>query len=119
MSEQTTSSPSRLAAVIAQRCPVCLEGSVFRSFLGMHSDCPNCGIHYERESGYFLNAMAYVIGFVIFAPLALILYFQQVSALWFGVVMLGLIFVLWPLIFRYSRVIWMHIDQVIDPRDQT
>ena len=119
MSESTNSSPSRLGAIILQRCPVCLEGPVFRSFLGMNSDCPNCGIHYERETGYFLNAMfvAYVIGFLIFAPLALFLYFQQASALWFSIIMLGLLFLLWPVIFRYSRVIWMHVDQVIDPRE--
>jgi hypothetical protein len=23
---------------------------------------------------------------------------------------------MWPLLFRYSRVIWMHADQVLDPR---
>jgi hypothetical protein len=23
---------------------------------------------------------------------------------------------MWPILFRYSRVIWMHADQVLDPR---
>jgi uncharacterized protein (DUF983 family) len=121
MTESTTNPPGRLEAVIFQRCPVCLQGPVFRSFLGMHSDCPNCGIHFERESGYFLNAMfvAYVIGFLIFAPLALILYFQQVSGLWFSIIFFGLLLVLWPFIFRCSRVIWLHVDQVIDPREMS
>jgi uncharacterized protein (DUF983 family) len=85
----------------------------------MNKNCPECGLLYERESGYFLNAMfvAYVIGFVIFAPLALVLYFLQVSALWFSVILVGLILLLWPFIFRYSRVLWMHVDQLIDPRE--
>ena len=63
---------NRLFAIIRCRCPICLKGPVFRSLLGMNSNCPNCGIHYERESGYFLVAMfiAYVIGFVILATLA-------------------------------------------------
>lgn len=109
---------SRLAAIILQRCPACLEGRVFHSLLGMNKNCPECGILYERESGYFLNSMfvAYVIGFVIFAPLALALYILQVSALWFSAIMIGLILGIWPFIFRYSRVIWMHADQLIDPR---
>ena len=120
MTHSATPHRSRFAAIILQRCPVCLDGKVFHSLLGMNKDCPECGIVYERESGYFLNAMfvAYVIGFVIFGPLALALYFMQVPALWFSVIMIGLIFVLWPFIFRYSRVIWMHADQLIDPRER-
>ena len=118
MTQSATTDHRRLAAILLQRCPVCLEGKVFHSLLGMNKNCPECGILYERESGYFLNAMfvAYVIGFVLFGPLALVLYFMQVSGLWFSIIMLGLIFVLWPFIFRYSRVIWMHADQLIDPR---
>ncbi len=110
---------SRLSAIVFQRCPVCLEGKAFRSFLGMHKDCPNCGVHFERESGYFLNAMfvAYVFGFVIFAPLALYLYFTGVPALPFSLIMVAVLLVSWPFIFRYSRIIWMHVDQMIDPRE--
>ena len=58
---------NRLLAILLCRCPVCLRGAVFHSLLGMNADCPHCGIHFERETGYFLNAMffAYVIGFLI------------------------------------------------------
>jgi len=90
----------------------------------MNKNCPECGIVFERESGYFLNSMfiAYVIGFLILAPTALVLYIlhvtgkMQVSGLLFWIVIGGLTAVLWPLIFRYSRVIWMHADQLMDPR---
>lgn len=110
--------PTRLSAILLQRCPVCLEGRVFRSLLGMHQDCPRCGIHYEREHGYFLNAMffAYAIGFVIVAPTALVLYLRGVPMLWFTVIMSAELLLLWPFIFRYSRVLWMHADQLLDPR---
>jgi uncharacterized protein (DUF983 family) len=112
---------SRLAAILRQRCPVCLEGRAFRSFLGMYKDCPVCGIHYEREHGYFLNAMlfAYAIGFVIVAPTALYLYLRQVSTFWFIAIVSGELLLLWPFIFRYSRVLWMHVDQLLDPRRPT
>ncbi len=90
----------------------------------MNKVCPECGIVFERESGYFLNSMfiAYVIGFLILAPVSLGLYIMhitsrmQVSGLLFGIVIIGLTAVLWPLIFRYSRVIWLHADQLMDPR---
>ena len=109
---------NRLLAILLCRCPVCLRGPVFRSLLGMYPDCPHCGIHFERETGYFLNAMffAYVIGFLILAPTMLYLYLQQVSTLWFTIVVTAETLLLWPWVFRYSRVLWLHMDQLVDPR---
>ena len=109
---------NRLLAIPLCRCPICLRGPVFRSLLGMYRDCPHCGIHFERETGYFLNAMffAYVIGFLILAPTMLYLYFQQVSTLWFTIIVTAETLLLWPWVFRYSRVLWLHADQLIDPR---
>lgn len=111
---------NRLLAIILCRCPICLRGPVFRSLLGMHRDCPHCGIHFERETGYFLNAMffAYVIGFLILAPSMLYLYFTQASTLVFTIVVTAETLLLWPWIFRYSRVLWLHVDQLIDPRQK-
>ena len=109
---------SRLAAIFRQRCPVCLRGKVFRSFLGSYKDCPHCGIHYERETGFYLSAMfiAYTLGFLILAPTALYLYLRQVSGFWFTALIAAEILFLWPFIFRYSRVLWLHADQLMDPR---
>ena len=108
----------RLIAILAQHCPVCLEGKVFNSLLAMHKECPVCGIHFERETGYFLNAMfvAYAIGFLFIIPSAIYLYFLNVSVPVFSVIIIAEMAVFWPLIFRYSRVIWLHIDQMMDPR---
>jgi uncharacterized protein (DUF983 family) len=109
---------NRLLAILLCRCPICLRGAVFHSLLGMNADCPLCGIHFERETGYFLNAMffAYVLGFLILAPTMLYLYFQQVSTLTFTLVVTIETLLLWPWVFRYSRVLWLHTDQLIDPR---
>ena len=109
---------NRLTAVVLQRCPVCLEGKAFHSFLGMPERCPHCGTVYARETGYFLNAMffAYAMGFVIIAPTALYLYILGVGETTFLVAISAILLLVWPLIFRYSRVLWMHVDQLIDPR---
>lgn len=109
---------NRLLAILLCRCPICLHGKVFRSLLGMNPDCPHCGVHFERETGYFLNAMffAYVIGFIILAPTMLYLYLRQVSTLLFTIVVTVETLLLWPWVFRYSRVLWLHADQLLDPR---
>ena len=108
----------RLRATITQRCPVCLEGKVFKSLLGMNSHCPVCGIKFERETGYFLNSMliGYVVGFLILVPTAVLLYFLNVDLLVFSIVIIVESALMWPLVFRYARILWMHADQLLDPR---
>jgi uncharacterized protein (DUF983 family) len=112
------SKPNRLVAILAQRCPVCLVGPVFNSMFGAHKNCPHCGVRYERETGFYLNAMfvAYAMALVILAPSFLILYLRGVSTFWFSVIMGAEVLLMWPLVFRYSRIIWMHLDQLFDPR---
>ncbi len=113
--------PNRAVAILLTRCPVCLEGRTFYGLLRMHKDCPVCGVHFERETGYFLNAMffAYVMGFLIIAPTALYLYIRGVSMPWFTAIVSAELILLWPWIFRYSRILWMHADQLMDPRRPT
>jgi uncharacterized protein (DUF983 family) len=108
----------RLWALIRQRCPICLQGQVFTSLFGMHTHCPDCGVKFERETGYFLNSMfiGYSAGFLVLVPTALLLAFLDVSILIFSVVIIVQTAILTPLIFRYARIIWMHADQVLDPR---
>ncbi|MBU6351079.1 MAG: DUF983 domain-containing protein [Chloroflexi bacterium] len=109
---------NRLGALLRQRCPVCLRGQVFCSLFGMHSHCPTCGIKFERESGYFLNAMfvGYAAGFLALLPTALWLTWRNVSIAVFSVAIIAQTTLLTPLIFRYARLIWMHTDQLLDPR---
>jgi len=109
---------ARMLAIARQRCPVCLRGRVFRSLLGMHRECPACAVVYEREHGYFLNSMfiAYAAGFLVLVPSAVLLALRNVPVGLFSVVIILETIVVWPLIFRYSRVLWMHIDQMLDPR---
>ncbi len=108
----------RLQAILFQRCPVCLQGQLFTGVLTMHSHCPQCGVKLERETGYFLNAMfiAYSLGFLILIPTALLAYLWHFSIPLLVAAVVGVVVIVWPLLFRYSRVIWLHVDQVMDPR---
>ena len=86
----------------------------------MRETCPVCGVKFERENGYFLNAMfiAYVLGFLVLAPTTVVLYLLDVSPFLFLAVIVVEMALLWPAIFRYSRILWLHIDQIIEPRKE-
>jgi hypothetical protein len=59
---------------------------------------------------------AYGLGFLVLIPVSIYLAIRQVSVTTFSLVTIAQVVILWPLIFRYSRVIWLHVDQVRDPR---
>lgn len=114
---------TRITAIVRQRCPRCLEGKIFgkpfwRAWLAMNERCPVCGLKFDREQGYFVGA-AYVSYGISLAPvLLLVLFFWKVVRLeydkaLFAAVGAYLPFV--PIVVRMSRVLWIHIDQSLDP----
>lgn len=109
----------RLKAIIRLKCPNCLQGAVFRKPFSMFPTCAQCGITYEREQGYFMMAVfvGYVMGFAIVIPVLLLLYLTLRPSMW-GYIIGGVVTLLLaiPFIFHYARVIWMHLDQLMDPR---
>jgi heme/copper-type cytochrome/quinol oxidase subunit 4 len=81
--------------------------------------CPVCGLRFLREAGYFLGAMyvSYGLGVFTVLPVAIVLSavfdwsVAAVLAVAFAQTLLSS-----PLFFRYSRSIWLHVDQAMDPR---
>ncbi len=57
----------RLGAILALRCPRCLDGRIWRRFLSMNVSCPVCALVFEREPGYFTGAM--VVSYALAVPL--------------------------------------------------
>lgn len=84
----------------------------------MHNDCAACGLHYEREPGYFLGSI--YVNYGLTALLVTSLYFtlffsgwvSPESALWL-VAGVAVVFPLW--FFRYARSIWLGFDHYWDP----
>jgi len=105
----------RLQAILFQRCPSCLRGKVFAGVVTMYERCPVCGHRFEREQGFFLGAM-YASYFMAIPALGILTWLMS----WLLLPSWNLEFVvlaalapfcfLVPVLFRYSRVIWMHID---------
>ena len=109
--------------ILRHRCPRCRVGKIFRHsiFLGfpkMHECCSVCHLRYERESGYFLGAMyiSYGVALPIVALIAGLLWAVtgwgiKKTTIWTVVLFLPLV----PSITLLARVLWIYLDQTIDP----
>lgn len=111
---------SRLSAILRLRCPRCLEGRVFSGSLTMNETCPVCGHRFGREPGYFVGAMyfSYLLSLPFILGVSGILwwvFFRQWSLLLIIAIATLIMLPFVPAIFRYSRVLWMHLDWVVDP----
>ena len=113
-----TSTSRRLAALLTQRCPRCLQGAMFAGLFRMHTRCPVCGLVCAREQGYCTGVMSlsYGLGLITTAPvwLPMVLLGRSLGEVLLAVG--GLLIAGSPWLFRYSRVLWLHLDQAIDPR---
>jgi uncharacterized protein (DUF983 family) len=114
---------STMADILRQRCPRCRLGnifrySIFRGFPKMQERCPVCDLKFEREPGYFLGAMyvSYGLGIVIVTIIAAALWsitgwWITKDTIWAVVLFLPLA----PTITLLARVLWIYLDQTIDP----
>jgi uncharacterized protein (DUF983 family) len=120
---KTPAKLSTLRSVLEQRCPRCRMGrifhySIFRGFPKMCERCSICDLKFEREPGYFLGAMyiSFGLGVLIMAPIALLLW--ALTGWWITKVTLGAVVLFLPFsptITLFARVLWIYLDQSIDP----
>jgi uncharacterized protein (DUF983 family) len=106
-------------AILRQRCPRCCEGRVFRGSVTMYEHCPVCGLRYEREPGYFFGAMyaSYPLAALILGPCFYLAYrlFPDWELHWLLLLAYVPFLPFVPLVFRYSRVLWLHFDHWAAP----
>jgi uncharacterized protein (DUF983 family) len=120
---ETAAKPSTLASILQQRCPRCrigriFQSSIFRGFPKMCERCSICDLKFEREPGYFLGAMyiSFALGVLVLAPIAAVLWFFTgwwitKIILWAAILFLPFA----PTITLFARVLWIYLDQRIDP----
>ncbi|MDO3640436.1 DUF983 domain-containing protein [Mucilaginibacter sp. L3T2-6] len=114
-----TPTPKRWA-MLHTRCPRCRRGAMFSGGIynfgsnKIYKHCPHCNLHFEIEPGYFYAAMyiSYAMnvfeGFVIAALTYLVSRNTDSPGLYVGTIIGGL-FVLSPINFRYSRVLLLYL----------
>jgi len=122
---ETASKPSTLRSILQQRCPRCRIGgifhySIFRGFPKMCERCSICDLKFEREPGYFLGAMyfSFAMGVLIMAPIAVSLWAltgRGITKVIICSVVLFLPFA--PTITLFARVLWIYLDQTVDPEE--
>jgi len=82
----------------------------------MNARCPQCGYEFEREPGYFTGAMytSYLMALPLVFAIFLILWAFSTKTLFAVEIMVLITALLYlplvPLVFRYSRVLWMFFD---------
>ena len=84
----------------------------------MHERCPFCNLKFEREEGYFLGAMyfSYGLGVGTIAVLAALVWEVLRWSLEKSTVAGILLFLpLAPVLTWMARVLWIYMDQAIDP----
>ena len=122
----TATKLSPLSDIFHQRCPRCRMGnifrySIFRGFPKMHERCPVCDLKFDREPGYFLGAMyvSYGLGIGVIALIATVIW--SLTAWWItkDIIWAVVLFLpLAPTITLFARVLWIYLDQTIDPEQR-
>ena len=110
---------TKLYSIIKLKCPRCQEGDLFitrnpydfKNFDKMPKRCPVCNEDLQRESGFYWGAM--MISHANTTLLAVIVhlvmyYFYGWEPLPFLVVFLILLLLLFTIVFRTSRAIWIN-----------
>jgi uncharacterized protein (DUF983 family) len=101
---------------VTRRCARCGSGKLFKNWFRMVDDCPRCGLHFERESGYFAGALAINIILVggLFVLVFLTIFIVTIPELPIGLT-LGLtipIALFGPIVlYPFSKTLWVAIDR--------
>ena len=110
------------------RCARCGSGHLFKGYLKMKPDCPRCGLHFEREQGYWAGALA--INIVATGGLFTLVFVALLIATIPKVPVAPLLLVLVPIAvlgpivyYPFSKTVWVAVDraflQRLDPNEQT
>lgn len=117
---------TKLYGIIFDKCPRCLSSNLFidknpyhlENLSKMHKNCEVCGCNFEKETWFFYGAMYASYGLNVFWGLMLFglyyLFFWQMPLHYFIVILALSIFILFPVILRKSRVLWLNIFEKYD-----
>lgn len=109
-----------LAALLKAKCPRCRQGDLFThpatsllKFNIMNDTCPCCGVGLQPEPGFYQGAMYVGYGFtvaVIVAVTIVLYYFMGNPSEWVYIgTVIAIMFLLVPLNYRYSRVVYLYL----------
>ncbi len=111
--------PSRLRILLwglTLRCPRCGSGHLFRGYFHLVDDCPRCGLHFEREAGYFAGALA--INIMCVGGLFAIVFVSLLAATIPEIPVVPILVIVLPIVvigpvvwYPFSKTLWMAVDR--------
>jgi uncharacterized protein (DUF983 family) len=104
------------------RCPNCRQGRIFRGWPNrVLPRCPNCGLPYFREPGYYMGGM--IITYILTAFIVVVLYLASLGIPDANRLSENLTYAFWGclaicltvMLMRPAYSIWLSLDFWIDP----
>lgn len=125
----STAAPTRGQAFwwgFTKRCARCGSGHLFTGYLKIVPECPRCGLHFEREQGYWAGALA--INIMATGGLFTVVFVALLIATIPKVPVAPLLIVLIPIAafgpivyYPFSKTVWVAVDraflQRLDPNE--
>jgi uncharacterized protein (DUF983 family) len=107
-----------LARGATRRCARCGSGHLFHRYFTMVDDCPRCGLHFEREQGYWAGALAINIGFagavfIVTFGVALALTVPDVPVVPLLAILIPLMILVPLLGYPFSKTLWVAVDRAL------
>lgn len=111
---------TKLYSILHSKCPYCHQGDFFisknpydlKNFDKQHESCPVCHNTYMPETGFYYGAMYVSYGLDIALGVALFI-LSNVIFNWgttaFLILFVASLVLLWTVIFRMARLIWINI----------
>ena len=103
---------------LTRRCPRCGSGHLFRRYFTLVPDCPRCGLHFEREQGYFAGALA--VNIMVVGAVFAIVFIALVAMTVPDIPVAPLLAVLVPIMlfgpilyYPFSKTVWMAVDRAV------
>jgi uncharacterized protein (DUF983 family) len=114
----STTAPSRTRMLLrgaTRRCPRCGSGKLFHKWFKMVPDCPRCGMHFEREEGYWTGAIAVntiIVGaiFTVVFVTAMALTIPDIPWVTILMAVIPIMSVGPLLVYPFSKTLWLAID---------
>ncbi len=106
-------------SVLAEKCPNCGEGNVYRtqksilSFPEMNARCSDCNYRFDREPGYFIGAMYISYALAVFQGLVIFLsahfLFPSLTINWKLALVIFVIVIFAKKNYKWSRILYIHL----------
>ncbi len=105
-------------SVVFNKCPQCHKGKVLtyppyqiNKLLDTEELCAHCHLKYEKEPGFFYGAL--YVSYALTSGIFIVAYLLQELVLdlpvtQFAILMISLLLLTFPLIARWSRVLWLN-----------